>query len=149
MAILRRGPFRQLRKLERQLDDLFAGDTEVEDQESSPSLTDWSPRVDVYEENDELVFEVDAPGINKDDLDVSINDNRLQISGERREERDVDEEARNYFRAERVYGSFKRSFALPDRAGDPDQINARYEDGVLTVRVPRMEESTSESIQIN
>lgn len=147
MAILRRSPFRQLRELERQLDDLIRnGDQDEQDQ--SQAITGWSPRVDVYEQNDELVFEVDAPGIHKDDLDVSIEDNRLTISGERREEKNVEDSDRNYFRSERVYGQFQRSFALPD-AIDADQVAASYDDGVLTVRAPKVEDSTTQSVQIN
>lgn len=147
MAILRRSPFRQLRELERQLDDIFR-EGEQEDQNGSQALTGWSPRVDVYEEGDELVFEVDAPGLHKDDLDVSIEDNRLTIGGERREEKDVEDSERNYFRSERVYGQFQRSFALPDNV-DAEQISANYENGVLTVRAPRTEESRSQSVQID
>lgn len=147
MAILRSSPFRQLRELERQLDDLMR-DGDQDNKNNSQAITGWSPRVDVYEESDDLVFEVDAPGIHKDDLDVSIEDNRLTISGERREEKNVEEEDRNYFRSERVYGQFQRSFALPD-AVDAEQVQASYDDGVLTVRAPRVEESTSQNVQIN
>ncbi len=148
MAILRRSPFRQLRELERQLDDLVrGGDSEVQESESSSAISSWSPRVDVYEEGDEIVFDLDAPGMEKDDLDVSLEKNRLTISGERREERDVEVEDRNYLRSERVYGTFKRSFALPDSV-EADDVSANYEDGVLTVKAPKSESSTSQSVQI-
>lgn len=147
MAILRRGPMRTLRQLERQLDDAFPGDGNERDEQSS-ALTKWSPRVDVYEEGDELVFELDAPGVNKDALDVSLEENRLTVSGERREEKNVEDDERNYFRSERVYGQFKRSFALPD-AVDTERIEANFNEGVLTVRVPKLEDSPSRKVEIN
>lgn len=148
MALLRRGPFRTLRQLERQLDDLVPGEDGDQDQpETSRSLSRWSPRADVYEDNNDLVFEVDAPGVNKDDLDVSLEDNRLVIQGERREEKDVEEEERNYFRSERVYGTFQRSFRLPKNV-NADEITANYDGGVLRVRVPKSEEASTQSIQI-
>ncbi|MFB6344675.1 MAG: Hsp20/alpha crystallin family protein [bacterium] len=146
MAILRRNPFRKLRDLERQLDDMFRKE-ESDDTNGSQAISGWSPRVDVYEEGNDLVFELDAPGLHKDDLDVSIEDNRLTIRGERREEKDVEDEDRNYYRSERIYGQFQRSFALPDKV-EASEIDASYDDGVLTVRAPQTAESTSESIQI-
>lgn len=148
MAILRRGPMRTLRQLEQQLDDVFSGNGSERDEQSSTALTKWSPRVDVYEEGDELVFELDAPGVDKEDLDVSLDENRLIVSGERREEKDVQEGDRNYFRSERVYGQFKRSFALPEVV-ETDQIEANFDEGVLTIRVPKREDSPSRSIEIN
>jgi HSP20 family protein len=148
MAILRRGPFRQIRELERQLDDLVSGESGDRDRNGdSTALTSWSPRVDVYEEGDNLVFELDAPGLNKDDLDVSIEDNRLTVTGERREEKNVEDEDRNYFRSERVYGKFKRSFALPDSI-DHEAISANYDNGVLKVTAPQTAESSTKSIQV-
>jgi HSP20 family protein len=101
----------------------------------------------VYEDNNDLVFEVDTPGVSKDDLDVSLEDNRLVIQGERREEKDVEEEERNYFRSERVYGTFQRSFRLPKNV-NADEITANYDGGVLRVRVPKNEEASTQSIQI-
>lgn len=146
MAILRQSPFRQLRKLERQLDDLVGG-SDGETNDRNAGLTRWSPRVDVYEEGNDLVFQLDVPGINKDNLDVSVDNNQLVISGERREEKDVEDKNRNYFRSERVYGTFQRSFALPETV-DADQIDASYDDGVLKIRAPRTEQATSQQVQI-
>lgn len=136
MAIMRRSPFDTLRNLEQQLDQFF-GRGDAEEGNGSDlgrrGLTSWRPRVDVYQEGNELVFEVDASGINKQDLDVSIENNRLTIQGERVSEQE--EEDRDYYRSERVYGTFQRSFALPDNV-EGDQVKASYEDGVLTVRTP-------------
>lgn len=148
MAILRRGPMRTLRELEQQLDDAFSGNGDERDDRSSTALTQWSPRVDVYEDGDDLVFELDAPGVKRDNLDVNLDENRLTVSGERREEKSVEDDERNYFRSERVYGQFKRSFALPE-AVDTEEIEATLDEGVLTIRVPKREGSPSRSIEIN
>lgn len=143
MALLRRDPFEKLRDLERQLGQAFTG--EEKDESTGNGLTSWRPRVDVYEEGEELVFEVDASGIDKDNLDVSIEDNRLTIRGERRAEHQ--EEDRDYYRSERVYGTFQRSFALPDSI-EQDDVNASYEDGVLTVRTPLTKSAGKRSVPI-
>lgn len=148
MAILRRGPFRTLRQLERQLDDLVPGEDDEQNQpETTRSLSRWSPRADVYEDDSGLVFEVDAPGVSKGDLDVNLEDNRLTVEGERREEKDVEGEDRNYIRSERVYGTFQRSFQLPKNV-KAEEITANFDDGVLRIRVPKPEEATTRSIQI-
>lgn len=143
MALARRSPFGLLRDLERQLDDAFKGDN---GSSSEPSLSRWSPKVDVYEEGDNIVFEIEAAGVNKDDIDISIEDNRLVIRGERREERKTDED-RDYYRSERFFGTFQRSFALPDTI-DADAVEASYDDGVLNVSLPKAEEARRKSIEI-
>ncbi len=148
MAILRRGPFRTLRQLERQLDDLVpGGDDDQDNPGANGSLSRWNPRADVYEDESDLVFELDTPGVNKDDLEVNLEDNRLIIQGERREEKEIQEEDRNYLRSERVYGTFQRSFRLPENV-EADEITANFDDGVLRVRVPATERTSSQSIQI-
>lgn len=144
MAILRRDPFENLRNLEKQLSQVFQNE-ENEDQPSN-GLTSWRPRVDVYEENDELVFEVDASGIDKDDLDVSIEDNRLTIRGERKAEHE--QSNRDYYRSERVYGTFQRSFALPDSIAEED-VSASYDNGVLTISTPLSQTAEKRSVPIS
>ncbi|MGM0381738.1 MAG: Hsp20/alpha crystallin family protein [bacterium] len=145
MAIQRRrSPFRNLLDLERELGDIFPWREEEEDE---TTLSAWSPRVDIYEEGDSLVFECEAPGVNKEDIDVSVENNRLTITGERREEKTVQEEDRNYYRTEQRFGTFQRAFALPDTV-DTEQISATYDNGVLKVTVPEGAQSGRESIEI-
>jgi len=142
MALSRRSPFRLLRDLDRQLSDVLP----EEDGESQTSITRWSPKVDIYEQGENIVFEVEAPGVEKDDIDISIEENRLVIQGERTEQKEWDDD-RNYYRSERFYGNFQRSFALPE-AIDAAEVTATYDDGVLKVTLPKVASSQSQSIQI-
>ncbi len=140
MAIRRRRSLLgDLLNLDKQLGNMFPGDFG----EGETSVSDWSPRMDVYERDDELVFECEAPGLDKDDIEVSVDNNRLTIQGERRTEREVEEEERNYFRTERFYGSFQRSFALPENI-DQSEITAEFSDGVLNVTLPKAEEEEAQ-----
>ena len=101
--------------------------------------------LDIYQEDGSLIVKVEVPGIASDELEVSVKDNVLTISGETKAEEEVKEE--NYIRRERRYGSFCRSVALPDEA-EGDRAEASFEDGVLTVTVPVAEEAERESIKI-
>lgn len=144
MAIRRRSPLQGLLNPDRWFDEMSPirreddGDTDV---------TSWAPRVDIYEQGDNLVFECEAPGVEKDDLDVSMENNRLTIRGQRREEREVGSEDRDYLRSERIYGTFQRTFSLPENV-DREDIHAEYEDGVLKVRVPVAEHALRQQIEI-
>lgn len=143
MALARRSPFGLLRDLEQQLDDAFSSG---DGNSSETGLSRWSPKVDVFEENENIVFEIEAPGVNKDDIDISIEDNRLVIQGERREQREAGEE-RDYYRSERFFGTFQRSFTLPDTI-DAESVEALYDDGVLTVSLPKAEQAQRKTIDI-
>ncbi|MFB6355972.1 MAG: Hsp20/alpha crystallin family protein [bacterium] len=145
MTLARQRPVRLLKDLDRQLNQLFPWE---DDDNTETAMTTWSPKVDVYEEDDNLVFELEAPGVDKDDIDVSIEDNRLTIKGERREEKEVGGDERDYYRSERFFGSFQRSFALPDKV-DVEDIDARYDNGVLTVSLPKASEARKTTIEIN
>lgn len=106
---------------------------------------DWSPSVDVAETNEEIVVKAEVPGVSKDDIDLTVESNRLIISGEKRQEEE--EEGKNYYRTERSYGSFRRIFSLPAQA-DTDNVQASYDDGVLTVRIPKTEVARGKKIDI-
>lgn len=105
----------------------------------------WSPDFEVRETKDSYVFRADLPGVNKDDLDISIVGNRLQVSGKREAEEEAREDT--YFAYERSYGSFTRTFTLPDVA-DTEHISSSFKDGVLTLVVPKTAESRPRRIQI-
>ncbi|NHZ85349.1 MAG: Hsp20 family protein, partial [Planctomycetia bacterium] len=96
-------------------------------------LTDWTPAIDITEDNDAFVVTADLPGLTKKDISINIKENMLTISGERKIEKK--DENKNYRRTERLYGSFKRSFQLTDQV-IADKITASFKDGVLTVTVP-------------
>jgi HSP20 family protein len=107
--------------------------------------TPWMPATDVYETEDEVVVTVELPGIEAEDVEVSVEDSTLSISGARELSDEVERE--HYHRIERRYGSFRRSIALPPQA-DTGKVDARFADGVLTIEVPKVEKATSRTIEI-
>lgn len=105
----------------------------------------WSPRVDIYETNDDIVVECELPGMHKDDIHVDVEGDRLSIRGERNEEKET--EGRSYYRSERHYASFDRSFTLP--AGiEADQVEAEYRDGILSIVLPKTETAKAKHVKV-
>ncbi len=104
------------------------------------------PAVDILETDGAFVVTADLPGLKKDDIDVSIEDNVLTVSGERKFEKNEDEGT--FRRVERSYGTFRRSFALP-RGVDPSKVEAKFEDGVLTLNLPKSELAKSRKITVS
>ena len=96
----------------------------------------WAPAVDIYEDDKAITLKVEAPGMNEKELDVSVEEGHLTIKGERKFENEEKEE--NFHRIERRYGSFQRTFALPNTV-DAENISARYDKGVLKVVAPKVE----------
>ncbi len=127
--------------LDRFFDDWFVGPRSLW---AMPALSSVFP-VDVYREDGNLVIKAEVPGVTSEELDISVKDNVLTISGETRAEEEVKEE--NYVRRERRYGSFSRSLALPVEA-EGDKAEAAFEDGVLTVTIPLAEEPQPEAVKI-
>src|ERR1700735_251149 len=109
-------------------------------------LATWAPAVDIYETEGELVVKADLPDLDEKDIDVRIENNVLTIRGERKFEKSVNQD--NYLRVERTYGAFSRSFSLPNTI-DSEQIHAEYRNGVLSVRMPKREESKPKQIKVN
>jgi HSP20 family protein len=108
--------------------------------------TDWAPAVDITETNEEYLIKVELPGVNKEDVKVSVNDNVLAIQGERRIEEE--EKDKKHHRIERFYGSFARSFHLPENT-DENHIRADYRDGILTLHLIKTEKQQPKSVEIN
>jgi len=108
-------------------------------------LSALSPSVDIFDDGNDIVVKAEVPGISKDDLDISINKNQLTISGEKKQESKVEE--KDYHRIERSYGSFSRSFRLPDGV-NVDKAKAEFKDGVLEIRMPRSGKSKAKRIEI-
>ncbi len=146
MALLsRRTPFQSLRDFEDLVGEMWSGFPGREG--DGESLRRWTPRVDIYSENDHLVIECELPGMKKDDIHVDVEENRLTIGGERRKEKDVGSEEREYYRSERHWAQFERSFTLPSSI-DTDHVDAEYNDGVLTVSMPKTEQARKKQIEI-
>jgi HSP20 family protein len=105
----------------------------------------WTPSVDISEEPDKLIMTVELPGVDKKDVKISLHENVLTIEGQK--VRQTEEQKDKYYRCERSYGKFSRSFTLPTKVV-ADKIDASYKDGVLTVTLPKVEEAQPRQIQI-
>jgi len=105
----------------------------------------WAPAVDIFERGDDLVIRAEIPGVDKNDIDINVENNTLSIRGERKREDELDED-RTYKR-ERVFGSFVRTFRLP-RSVDSSRISASYVNGVLELQLPKAEEAKPRRIEI-
>jgi HSP20 family protein len=145
MSIARWDPFRNISTLQEQVNRLFENSVQGGRSDNS-ALTTWAPAVDIYETENELVLKADIPDMNENDLDIRVENNMLTIRGERKFEQKVKED--NYLRIERTYGSFSRSFGLPN-AVNTEGINATYKNGVLTVELPKRAESKPKQVKVN
>ena len=105
----------------------------------------WTPSVDIYENENELVLSAEAPGIEDKDIEIKIENNTLSIQGERKIEKETKEE--NYHRIERSYGSFYRSFTLPTNVNQ-DNIKAEYDNGVLRISMPKKPELQPKKVKV-
>jgi len=141
MRIINRWEPKTLRE---QMNRVFADMLERTGEESN--LTAWAPAVDIYETEHELVVKADLPDVDPKDLDIHIENNILTIHGERKFEKNVNED--NYLRIERAYGSFSRSFSLANTV-NAEAINADYRHGVLTLNIPKREEAKPKQIKVN
>lgn len=145
MALLsRRSPFGGLQQLEQRLDDLFG---EMGGDGESVVASAWRPVVDIFEQGDSIVVECELPGVERDKIDIQVEDDRLTIRGERREETKEEDEERDYYRSERRFESFQRVFSLPGNV-DREAIEANLEDGVLRIVMPETEASKAQRIAI-
>ena len=108
-------------------------------------FTGWTPALDLYQNNDNVVAIVELPGMRKEDIEISLQDGMLTIGGERKSETGNGE---NAARTERFTGKFRRSVTLPTRV-DGNKVNATYKDGLLTVTLPKAEEAKPKQIQVN
>lgn len=108
-------------------------------------FTGWSPALDLYQSNDNVVAVVELPGMRKEDIDISLHDGTLTISGERKRESTDGEKAQ---RTERYVGTFRRSIALPTRV-DAGKVSASYENGILKVTLPKAEEAKPKQIKVS
>ena len=137
-------PFRGAATLQEQVNRLFGNVLERSAEESN--LTTWAPAVDIYETEHELVVKADLPEVDAKNLDIRVENNLLTIRGERKFEKKVNEE--NYLRVERAYGSFSRSFSLANTV-NAEAIKADYQNGVLTLTIPKREEAKPKQIKVN
>ncbi|MEW6109551.1 MAG: Hsp20/alpha crystallin family protein [Nitrospirota bacterium] len=110
-----------------------------------PEMEEFTPSVDIFEEGDEVVVKAEIPGMKKEEIEVNLTDNTVTISGEKKKEEKV--EKKGYYRLERSFGSFKRTFQMPTEV-QTDKAKAKFKDGVLEVRAPKTEEAKKKEKKI-
>jgi HSP20 family protein len=143
MALVRWDPVRELDSLQGDMNRLF--DRFFEGRAANGMRRRWIPAMDLVETDDHLVLRGDLPGMTEDDVDIEIKDNVLTVSGERKSEHD--ERGEGFHRVERAFGSFSRSLTLPQGI-QPDRIEAKFENGVLEVQIPKPAEAKPTRVQI-
>lgn len=116
------------------------------DGEEASALTLWNPAVDIYETDEAIVIKAELPGVDKEHISIDLKDRVLTMRGERSEEKEVKEE--KFYRKERVYGKFQRSFNLPDNC-DAEKISAGFSDGVLKIEIPKPEQEKPKQITVH
>ena len=145
MSIVRYDPFRDLRSLQEEVNRLFTGNMARGFDEEGIARGSWSPSVDIFENKDHIVLEAELPGMKREDFDLSVENNVITLRGERHFEKK--DETDNYHRVERAYGSFTRSFTLPNTV-TAEGATAEYTNGVLRVTLPKREETRARRIEI-
>ena len=145
-AIVKFDPFRDMVTLRDRMDRLFEDSlSKARGGEEEFGLSTWSPSVDIYETKDNLVIKAEIPGIEKKDVTIEVKDNTLKLKGERKFEKNVEEE--NYHRMECSYGSFQRIFTLPATINQ-EKIAASFKNGMLEITMPKKEEKKPKQIEI-
>jgi HSP20 family protein len=145
MTVLTRwDPFREFTTLQDRMNRLFR-DNYGEGQEALSTST-FAPPVDVYEDEHNVTLKIEVPGIDEKDIDVQIENNLLTVHGERKFEKEEKEE--NFRRVERQYGSFTRSFTLPNTV-NPEQVQAHYDKGILKIQLAKKAEAKPKQIKVN
>ena len=114
--------------------------------QASRLLSGWTPAIDVYEDKDQLTVKAELPGMKKEDIELSLHDGCLSVSGERRSEGKYQDA--EVYRAERFFGRFQRTVSLPTPVAT-DKVKAQYKDGILTVTLPKTEEAKPRHIDVN
>ena len=149
MALVKWNPAKELLNMEREFNRMFNtlssrfGLREGEDEDFENAV--WMPLTDIIEEDDKYILRMDLPGVDKKDVKISYANGELQISGERKQEK----ESKNapYHRIERAYGKYYRSFSLPEKILE-DKIEAQFKDGSLTITIPKAEEAKPKEIEV-
>ena len=144
MAIVKVDPFRELAAMQDRMSRLF-GDVYLRDEDTG-FRGNWTPMVDIFEtDGHDLVLKAELPGMTREDIEVTVENSTLVLKGTKKFDAEVKEE--NYRRIERTYGTFHRSFALPNTV-DATKVGADFKNGVLTVKLPFREEAKPRTINV-
>jgi HSP20 family protein len=130
--------------MQQRLNRLFGGNFSTL-QEEALSTDLWTPVCDIYETDNEIVIKLELPDVKKEEVKIGIEDNRLEITGERKFAQEVNRE--NYKRVERSYGKFLRSFTLPDSV-ETSKVSAEFKEGVLHIAMPKLEAAKTKKIEV-
>jgi HSP20 family protein len=145
LTITRWDPFRDLMTIQERMNRLFQETLSRQRGQEEIDSGQWGPAVDIFETDDRIVLRADLPGVAQSAIEVRIDDNMLVLRGERRQPDEVKPEA--YHRAERPYGSFVRSFSLPQNV-DQGAIRASHNNGVLELVLPKRQDAKAHSIRV-
>ena len=144
MVVTRWDPFREIATLQNRVNGLFQDYGRGQDELTT--TTSFVPAVDVYEDEHKVILKLEIPGVSQEDVDIRVENNTLTVRGERKFEKEEKEE--NFHRIERRYGSFARSFTLPNTL-DTENVQANYEHGVLKIELAKRAEAKPRQIKVN
>jgi len=147
MNLIKRNPLNELFSLQNRINrmfDEFYYPLNMSD--SDLGSWKWSPKADIYEKDDGIVIKAELPGVDKNDVEIDLNDRILKIKGERKSDSEIKDE--NYYRKETAFGKFERAFTLPVDVNS-DQIKAEYKDGLLKVEISKPEGQKPKQISIH
>lgn len=145
MTLVRWDPFRELEDMSERLNRVFSRPALRSNGKESMTVADWMPTVDISETDGEYLIKAELPEVKKEDVKVTVENGVLTLQGERRQERE--EKGKKYHRVERSYGSFVRSFTLPESV-DEGGVKAEYKDGVLNLHLPKSEKVKPKAIDV-
>jgi HSP20 family protein len=147
MTVLTRfEPFREFSTLQDRINRVFRESYGSAGQDEPLTTSSFAPAVDVYEDEHNVTLKIEVPGIDEKDIDVRLENNTLTVHGERKIEKEEKEE--NYRRVERQYGSFTRTFTVPNTV-DSEKVSATYDKGVLKITLPKKAEAKPKQIKVN
>jgi HSP20 family protein len=147
MSIVQWDPFRELEEMSNRLNRMFGRSlpTLAAADKDAMTVIDWAPSVDIAETAEEYQIKAELPEVKKEDVKVSVDNGMLRIEGERKHEKE--EKGKKWHRVERSYGSFLRTFTLPDNA-DSSKVAAEFKNGVLNVHLPKSASAKPKSIEV-
>lgn len=147
MSIVQWDPFRELEEMSNRLNRLFGRSLPARagDDKNAMTMIDWAPSVDIAETPEEYQIKAELPEVKKEDVKVSVDNGVLRIEGERKQEKE--EKGKKWHRVERSYGSFMRTFTVPDNA-DSAKIAAEFKNGVLSVHLPKSASAKPKSVEV-
>ena len=146
-TVTRWDPFRELDDLQDRLSTIFGRAPVKKEGDKREALTvaEWAPLVDIVEDDKDYVIKAELPGLKKEEIKVGVQDDVLTISGERKYEKE--EKDKKFHRIERAFGSFMRSFTIPDDS-DGEKVSAEFKDGILRVHLPKTEKVKPKQVEV-